>query len=85
MGTVIDLAAWRNEHEPEMLRLERAVSRLDRALAGVDRARAPAWLVTGVLAIQGCISMDLLAEAASRTERLVERWSRHLAGRRDAS
>ena len=63
------------------LRLERAVLALDEAMEGKDRRDVPAWVVTEVFAVQGCISMDLLEEAAERAERLVERWNRLLAKR----
>jgi hypothetical protein len=76
MARIIDLRGWRQEHEPEMLRLEDAVRRLDDALADQERADAPEWLVTEVLAIQGCISMELIDEAADRIERVLERWGR---------
>jgi hypothetical protein len=76
VGSIIDLAGWRQEHEPEVLRLERAVQRLDEALADREREDVPPWVVTEVLAIQGCISMDLVDEAADRAERLVRRWER---------
>jgi hypothetical protein len=80
MGSIVDLAGWREEHEPELLRLERAVQSLDETFAGYDREDVPAWLVTEVLAIQGCISMELVSEAADRAERLVERWRRRASG-----
>lgn len=76
MGTVIDLTEWRREREPLELRLERAVQRLDQTLEGAARESAPRWLVTEVLAIQGCISMDLLEEAAERAERVADAWRR---------
>lgn len=76
MGSIVDLAGWREEHEPDVLRLERAVQRLDETFAGYERGDVPAWLVTEVLAIQGCLSMDLVDEAADRAERVVERWNR---------
>lgn len=82
MGTIVELAGWRDEHEPEVLRLERAVQQLDAAFEGYDRGEVPASLVTEVLAIQGCISMDLLVEAAERAERLTKRWRRHRGRRR---
>jgi hypothetical protein len=66
MGSIVDLAGWRQEHEPEVLRLEAAVQRLDAAFDGYDRDEVPAAIVTEVLAIQGCISMDLLEEAEEK-------------------
>lgn len=81
MGSVVSLAEWRRAQEPELLRLEAAVRRLDRALVGEGRTEAPAWLATEILAIQGCISLDLIDEAAERAERLLKRWERGRAGR----
>lgn len=77
MGAVVQLAEWRARAEPGLARLERAVARLDEALEGQARAEAPAWLVTEVLAIQGCLSMEMAGQAAERTERLLKRWRRH--------
>jgi hypothetical protein len=80
MAEVVRLEEWRRRHsgDPGGDRLSRAVDRLDRMLAerGWDRRPAPAWLVTDLLAIQGCIAMGLTAEAAQRVERLIERSER---------
>lgn len=73
MAAVVDLRGWREEHEPLELRLERAVMRLDALLEGRERAELPRWIVTEVLAIQGCISLEMLEEAADRSERLGRR------------
>lgn len=83
VGGIIDLGGWRREHEAVELRLERAVLALDEVMDGKERRDVPAWVVTEVFAIQGCISMDLLEEAAERAEKLVHRWKR-LAARRGA-
>jgi len=77
MGSVVEMAEWRDRPDSSVARLERAVARLDAALEGKARSEAPAWLVTEVFAIQGCISMELANEAAERTERALERWRRH--------
>jgi hypothetical protein len=81
MSPVIDLDEWRRRRgppDPEEDRLATAVERLDRLLAdrGWDRQPAPAWLVTDLLAVQGCIAMGLTTEAAHRVERLIERSER---------
>jgi hypothetical protein len=80
MAEVVRLEEWRRRHggDPGEDRLSRAVDRLDKMLAerGWDRRPAPAWLVTDLLAIQGCIAMGLTAEAAQRVERLIERSER---------
>jgi len=73
MAAVVDLRGWRQEHEPVELRLEQAVMRLDALMEGRERSELPPWAVTEVLAIQGCISLEMLEEAADRTERLVRR------------
>jgi hypothetical protein len=81
MSSVIQLDEWRRRRDPPDAgeeRLAAAVERLDRMLAdrGWDRRPAPAWLVTDLLAIQGCIAMGLTAEAAQRVERLIDRSER---------
>jgi hypothetical protein len=79
---VIDLAAWRRERigaDPDHDRLERAVERLERALTERGEDHPPSWLVTELLAVQGCLSIGMTVEAAWRVERLVmraERFSR---------
>jgi hypothetical protein len=86
MAPVIQLDEWRRrrrggETDPDEGRLASAVERLDRLLAdrGWDRQPAPAWLLTDLLAIQGCIAMGLTGEAALRVERLIERSERRTA------
>ncbi len=82
MDTVIDLEAWRREREiadPQEDRLQRAVDRLDEVLTERGEDHRPPWLVTELLAVQGCLSIGLTEEAAWRVERLVmrvERFSR---------
>ena len=82
METVIDLAAWRRDRrsvDPQEDRLQRAVDRLDEVLTERGEDRRPPWLVTELLAVQGCLSIGLTEEAAWRVERLVmrvERFSR---------
>ena len=82
METVIDLAAWRRDREsvdPQEDRLQRAVDRLDEVLTERGEDHRPPWLVTELLAVQGCLSIGLTEEAAWRVERLVmrvERFSR---------
>jgi hypothetical protein len=85
MAEVVRIDEWRRQRRgdgPQEARLSRAVERLDRLLAerGWDRRPAPAWLLTDLLAIQGCIAMGLTSEAAQRVERLIERSERR-AGR----
>ena len=82
MDHVVDLDGWRREHEPEELRLERAVMAVDACFEGRERSDVPEWAITEVFAIQGCISMDLLEDAAERAEKLVRRWRRHDRRRR---
>jgi hypothetical protein len=79
MAGVIDLAAWRRGHREgsvEEARLEEAVDRLDRLIAEQRWSQPPPWLVTELLAIQGCLSMGLAGEAAARAERLIGRTER---------
>jgi hypothetical protein len=72
MGNLVHLEDWRNRREPEEARLELAVGRLERLLDGRERGDAPEWLRTEVLAIQGCLALGFVGDAAERTERLVE-------------
>lgn len=87
MDTVIDLEAWRRDREgvdPQEDRLRRAVDRLEQVLTERGEDHRPPWLVTELLAVQGCLSMGLTEEAAWRVERLVmrvERFSRPPARR----
>jgi hypothetical protein len=87
VDTVIDLDAWRLDRggiDPQEDRLRRAVDRLDQVLTERGEDRRPPWLVTELLAVQGCLSMGLTEEAAWRVERLVmrvERFSRPAARR----
>jgi hypothetical protein len=73
---VIDLEAWRREHGwggPDG-RLQRAIDRLDAAVASRGWSDdAPPWLVTELLAVQGCLSIGMATEAARRVERLAQR------------
>ena len=82
MAEVVRLEEWRRRRgdAPGEDRLSAAVERLDRLLAerGWDRQPAPAWLLTDLLAIQGCIAMGLTQEAAHRVERLIERSERRV-------
>jgi hypothetical protein len=73
MGTVFDLAAWRDarEHDPSH-RLERAVSRLERQLE-LGSGRIGRRVESELLAITGAVSAGLPEEAAERAERLAER------------
>jgi hypothetical protein len=77
---VIDLAGWRREHgaghDEEHRRLAEAVDRLDAALAERGWDSPPAWLLTELLAVQGCLSLGLPEEAAWRIERLAQRTER---------
>jgi hypothetical protein len=71
MAGVIDLAAWRREHGgPGEERLDRAIGRLEGALAEGRWDPPPRWLVTELLAIQGCLSVGMGEDAAWRAERL---------------
>lgn len=79
VDTVIDLATWRRDRgrvDPQEDRLQRAVDRLDEVLAERGQDRRPPWLVTELLAVQGCLSIGLTEEAAWRVERLVMRVER---------
>lgn len=77
---VIDLAGWRrqhgDEHDEEHQRLAEAVDHLDRALAERGWDSPPPWLLTELLAVQGCLSLGLAEEAAWRIERLAQRTER---------
>lgn len=81
MDRVIDLQAWRRDHASglEEERLGRAVERLDRLLAERGDAPSPPWLVTELLAVQGCLSMGLVEDAAWRIERLLQRAERSVS------
>jgi hypothetical protein len=72
MGRLVQLDDWREREEPDEARLERAVGRLERLLGERPGRNAPEWLRTEVLAIQGCLALGFVDDAAERTERLVE-------------
>ncbi|HWC32908.1 MAG TPA: hypothetical protein VG709_07250 [Actinomycetota bacterium] len=77
IASVVTLDAWRRHRDasgPGEERLDRAVDRLERVLVtrGWDRL-APDWVLTELLAIQGCLSLGLLQAAVLRTERLADR------------
>jgi hypothetical protein len=77
MGSVIDLATWRqarhDEHENDpTTRLERAIARLERTLEG-GSGRISRRVEAELLAITGAVSSGLPEEAADRAERLAER------------
>lgn len=76
MERVIDLAEWRRGHGGGDERLASAVERLDAALTARDWERPPAWVVTELLAVQGCLSLGLAEEAAWRIEKLAQRAER---------
>lgn len=77
---VIDLAGWRHQHggedDEEHRRLADAVDRLDRALADRGWDEPPTWLVTELLAVQGCLSLGFAGDAAWRIEKLAQRTER---------
>lgn len=82
MDRVIDLQTWRRDHHGSGLhedRLERAVERLDQMLAERGDEASPPWMVTELLAVQGCLSMGLTEDAAWRIERLLQRAERSSA------
>jgi hypothetical protein len=90
MAPVVELERWRRERaaggraaaSAQEERLERAVSLLDRLLADLGwNRRAPSWVVTELLAIQGAVSMGLTEEAALRAETLAARSERRRARR----
>ena len=73
MGSVIDLAAWRDARERDPTsRLERAISRLEGRLA-LGSGRISRRVEAELLAITGAVSAGLPEEAAERAERLAER------------
>jgi hypothetical protein len=78
MAGVIDLAAWRRDRGggPGEERLGRAVDRLEGVLADREWDQPPPWLVTELLAIQGCLSVGMVEEAAWRADRLARRADR---------
>ena len=78
MGKLIQLEDWRDRPEPEEARLERAVGRLERLLGEREGRTAPDWLRTEVLAIQGCLALGFVGDAAERTEQLVDLVKRRL-------
>jgi hypothetical protein len=78
MGNLVQLDDWREPREPEEIRLERAVARLERLLGGRKSGNAPEWLRTEVLAIQGCLALGFVGDAAARTEQLVDQVERRL-------
>jgi hypothetical protein len=78
MGTLVQLDDWRERREPEEARLEHAVERLERLLGKRPGRDAPEWLRTEVLAIQGCLALGFVGDAAARTEQLVELVERRL-------
>jgi hypothetical protein len=77
---VIDLAGWRHQHgagdDAEHERLADAVDRLERAIGDRGWDAPPPWLVTELLAVQGCLSLGLPGDAAWRIERLAQRTER---------
>lgn len=76
---MIDLAAWRRKHETGQVDdtpLGEAVDRLDQLLTEERWQEPPAWLVTELMAVQGCVSMGLFADAHWRIERLIRRAER---------
>jgi hypothetical protein len=82
MAGVIDLASWRREHVgPGEDRLDRAIDRLQGVLAEGRWDPPPPWLVTELLAIQGCLSVGMAEDAAWRAERLALRADRIVARR----
>lgn len=73
MGSVVDLAAWREARERDPLRrLDRAVRRLDSLLARGSGRIGPR-VEAELLAITGAVTAGRPEEAAQRAERLVER------------
>jgi hypothetical protein len=77
MAGVIDLASWRREHVgPDQDRLDRAIDRLQGVLTEGRWDPPPPWLVTELLAIQGCLSVGMSEDAAWRAERLASRADR---------
>jgi hypothetical protein len=76
MAGVVDLAEWRRARGPGQERLDGAVTRLEEVLAGRAWDPPPPWLVTELLAIQGCLSVGLVEDAAWRADRLALRAER---------
>ena len=81
MGQVIQLAAWRparTDADDDMDRLELALQRLDPIVAeAIERhGGATPAVETELLAIVGSLSLDLVEDAAVRTERLADRLQR---------
>jgi hypothetical protein len=78
MAGVIDLAAWRREHGggPGQERLDQAIDHLEGVLTDGRWDPPPSWLVTELLAIQGCLSVGMVEDAAWRAERLALRADR---------
>jgi hypothetical protein len=73
MGTLIDLEAWREQHQRDpVVRLERAVRRLDRLL-GEGPGRIGRRVESELLAITGAVTAGIAEEAAERAERLADR------------
>lgn len=87
MDGVIDLAAWRKEHgagdgSDDQVRLQEALEHLETALVERRWLSAPPWLITELLAVQGCLSLDLADQAAWRIERLAQKVERSVPARR---
>ena len=73
MGSVIDLAAWREAHDRDpVARLERAIARLEGQLAR-GTGRIGSRVETELLAITGAMGAGHQEEAAELAERLAER------------
>lgn len=73
MGTVIDLAAWREAHERDpVARLERSISRLEAQLR-LGTGRIGPRVEAELLAITGAMTAGREDEAAELAERLAER------------
>jgi hypothetical protein len=73
MGTVIDLAAWREAHEHDpVARLERSISRLEARLR-LGTGRIGPRVEAELLAITGAMTAGREDEAAELAERLAER------------
>jgi hypothetical protein len=73
MGSIVDLAAWREarEHDP-VARLERAISRLEDQLR-LGTGRIGPRVEAELLAITGAMTAGREDEAADLAERLAER------------
>jgi len=73
VGILIDLEAWREQHERDpVVRLERAIRRLDRLL-GDGPGRIGPRVESELLAITGAVTAGIGEEAAERAERLADR------------